>query len=70
MSEDDDDDYMSAAFLVDAEKQDSAAKRTKELNNQATSQPKSARKQLQEGLSTPLDESNLGFKMLQKMGCT
>ena len=66
----DEEDYMSAAFLVEAPQDQSyEKKRLKELNKQASSQPLSARKQLQEGLSTPLDESNIGFKMLQKMGC-
>jgi hypothetical protein len=70
----DEEDYLSDAMLKRLEQEeDKSLKKKNPLQQQDQQPPPKNRKRdeltvLQEGLSKPLDESNVGFKLLAKMG--
>ncbi|KAI1284939.1 G patch domain-containing protein 11 [Halotydeus destructor] len=81
VSEDEEEDYMSEDFLKSLEKNDvrpglqfsQSAKRKFEIEKKTLAAPKQSRVELEaenreEGLNKPLDSSNKGFRLLQKMG--
>ena len=80
-SEEEEEDYMSLAFIIDKNEEETKKKKKKRStcndNNNNKQERKKQRKiiqqeymnkTLQQGLNKPIDESNKGFKLLEKFG--
>eukprot|EP01101_Sappina_pedata_P000795 TRINITY_DN10978_c0_g1_i2.p1 TRINITY_DN10978_c0_g1~~TRINITY_DN10978_c0_g1_i2.p1 ORF type:complete len:248 (-),score=55.38 TRINITY_DN10978_c0_g1_i2:10-753(-) len=75
MNEQGEDDYMSASFLVENESRTSTKRKSQPSQPTTTSKKsrteqrlKTQQDRLAHGLSAPIDQTNKGFQLLQKMG--